>query len=115
MKKTQRQFWYSVSQPPSVGPRIGPSITPTPQTAIAAVCFSRGQVSSSTACASGTRNAPKAPCSTRNSTSWPSVPAAPHSIEATVKPITDARNRRRRPKRSARKPVSGMQIAVDTM
>src|SRR3984885_9458809 len=34
-KNTQRHEYESVSQPPSVGPMIGPSITPMPQIAIA--------------------------------------------------------------------------------
>ena len=42
MKKTQRQLYVSVSQPPSVGPRIGATTMPAPQIAIAAPCRSRG-------------------------------------------------------------------------
>ena len=34
-KNTQRQEKLSVSQPPSVGPMIGPSMTPMPQMAMA--------------------------------------------------------------------------------
>ncbi len=68
MKKTQRQLKLSVSQPPSVGPRIGPTMMPAPQIAIAWPCFSRGLMSSRTACDSGTSAAPKTPCSRRKST-----------------------------------------------
>ena len=39
----------------------------------------------------------------------------PQSTEATVKPATATRNTRLRPKRAARKPVSGVMIAAATM
>ena len=35
MKNTQRQLKLSVSQPPSVGPMIGPTMMPAPQIAMA--------------------------------------------------------------------------------
>jgi len=41
--------------------------------------------------------------------------AIPHSIDATVKPATQARKRRLRPNRPARKPVSGVMIAAATI
>ncbi len=90
-------------------------MTPMPQSAIAEPCFSRGYVSSSTACDSGTRLAPSAPCSARNTTSSVNEFAAPQSIEASVKPMTARANKRLRPKRSARTPVSGVKIAAATM
>jgi len=105
----------SVSQPPSAGPRIGPTVTPTPHIAIAEPCFSRGQVSSRTACDSGTSAAPNTPWSSRNSTISVSEPASPHSTEAAVKPTTEARNRRLRPNRAASQPVGGVMIAAATM
>jgi hypothetical protein len=39
----------------------------------------------------------------------------PHSIDATVKPATETRNRRLIPKRPARKPVGGVMIAAATI
>ncbi len=39
----------------------------------------------------------------------------PHSIEATVKPATETRNRRLSPNRPARKPVGGVMIAAATI
>ncbi len=69
----------------------------------------------STDCDSGTKAAPNAPCSTRNSTICVSVCAMPHSIDASVKPVTETRNRRLSPKRLARKPVGGVMIAAATM
>jgi hypothetical protein len=64
---------------------------------------------------SGTREAPKAPCSARNSTSCSSVWAAPHSIDTTVKPTTAITSTRRRPKRLAQKPAIGVMIAEHTI
>jgi hypothetical protein len=39
----------------------------------------------------------------------------PHNIEATVKPVIDARKRFFNPKRPAKKPVGGVMIAAATM
>lgn len=41
--------------------------------------------------------------------------AAPHSMEATVKPTTAHMNTRLRPRRAVRNPVSGMKMAAATM
>ncbi len=84
MKKTQRQSKFSVSQPPSSGPRIGPTMIPAPQIAIAWPTFSRGLMSSSTACDSGTSAAPNTPCSSRAATISTSEFASPQSAEAIV-------------------------------
>lgn len=115
MKKTQRQSKLSVSQPPSSGPRIGPTMMPAPQIAIAWPTFSRGLMSSSTACDSGTSAAPKMPCSSRAPTMPTSEVARPHSAEAMVKPITEMMNTRRRPQWPQSQPVSGSAIAEATM
>ena len=115
MKNTQRQSRLSVSQPPSAGPRIGPSTAPAPQTAIAWPCFSGGLMSSSTAWESGISAAPNSPWSRRNRTISARLVAMPHSIEATVKPAMEIRNTILRPSRSARKPVSGVMIVAATM
>ena len=62
-------------------------------------CRSFGLMLSSTVCDSGTSAAPNRPCKTRNSTICTSDWAMPHSIEATVKPATETRNRRLSPNR----------------
>ena len=67
------------------------------------------------ACDTGTKAAPKPPCRARNSTSWSSVWAAPHSIETMVKPTTQVESVRRKPKRVAQKPAKGVMIAEATM
>ncbi len=72
-------------------------------------------MSSRTACDSGTSPAPNAPWSRRKATISGSEVAAPHSIEATVKPDTAIMNSRLRPNRAARKPVGGVMIAAATM
>ena len=90
-------------------------MTPTPHNAMAEPCFSRGQVSSRTACDSGTSAAPQRPCSSRNRTIWPRVWARPHKTEATVNPATWTRNSRLRPNRPASQPVGGVMIAAATM
>ena len=94
---------------------MGPTITPTPHMAMADPCSSFGWVSSRTACESGTRLAPNTPCSRRKTTIWLRLWAAPHIIEARVKPTTDHMKTRLRPKRAVTKPVSGMKIAAATM
>ena len=55
------------------------------------------------------------PCRVRKATSCGSVWAAPHSIEAMVKPITELTRMRRTPKRTAQKPASGVAMAADTI
>ena len=67
------------------------------------------------ACDSGTSDAPKMPCSRRNSTICVSEPAMPHSAEAATKPRMLTSRYLRRPRRSVRKPVIGITIDDATM
>ena len=69
-------------------------------------------MSSMVACDSGTRAAPNMPCSRRNSTICSSDCAAPHSIEATVKPTRQTMNRFLRPNRAASQPTGAVMIAA---
>src|SRR5215472_8995391 len=94
---------------------IGPRIVPTPNTAMAWPWRSGGLICSSVACDSGTRPAPATPCSARKKTSSPRLVAAPHSAEATVKPMTEPRKTYLIPKRPASQPVSGIMIAAQTI
>ncbi len=64
-KNTQRHEYELVSQPPSVGPMIGPSMTPMPQIAIAEPRLAGGKMSSITAWLNGTSAAPNTPCNSR--------------------------------------------------
>ena len=88
---------------------------PAPQIAIAWPTFSRGLMSSSTACDSGTSAAPKMPCNSRAATMPTSEVASPQSAEATVKPITEMMNTRLRPQCPQSQPVSGSAMAEATM
>jgi hypothetical protein len=69
----------SVSQPPSVGPMIGPTMMPAPHMAMAWPWRSFGLMSSRKVCDSGTIAAPKTPCSSRKSTIVSRLQAIPQS------------------------------------
>ena len=94
---------------------IGPKIVPMPNTAMARPWRSGGLICNSVACDSGTRPAPATPCNARKKTSSPRLVAAPHSAEARVKPMTEARKIYLMPKRPASQPVSGIMIAAQTI
>ena len=90
-------------------------MTPMPQIAIAEPCFSRGLISMTTTCDSGTRAAPKTPCSRRAATISNKESDSPHRADATVKPTTDVMNTCFCPKRSTNQPVTGVAMAAATM
>ncbi len=94
---------------------MGAAITAMPQAAIADPWRSVGLMLSSTVCESGTRAAPKSPCSQRKITISATDCAMPQSMEAMVKPTTETMKRRLRPIRAVRNPVSGVAIAAATM
>ncbi len=114
-RNTARQSNVSVSQPPRVGPMIGPTMMPAPKMAMAWPSFSRGLMSIIVAWASGASTAPQMPCATRNSTISSRLVAMPQSSEAPVKPITANSSRLRRPMKSANQPVSGVAMAAATI
>ncbi len=64
---------------------------------------------------SGIRGPATAPCTTRAAISSGMLGASPHMIEATVNSIVASKNSRTWPRRSASRPVSGMEIAVATV
>ncbi len=115
MKNTQRQSSVSVSQPPSVGPMIGPTMMPAPHIAIAEPCRSFGLMSSRKVCDSGTIAAPNRPCSRRKNTMDSRFHDRPQAIELTVKPTIEVKNSSRRPMRSDSHPVTGVMMAAATM
>ncbi len=84
---------------------------PMPQIDIARACRSGGLISSITDCDSGPMNAALTPCRKRKATICSSDCAAPHAIEAMMKPMTAAMNSSRRPIRSASQPVIGIATA----
>ena len=67
------------------------------------------------ACETGTSAAPNPPCRARNSTSWSSVWAAPHSIDTMVKPMTQVESVRAGQSASALKPANGVMMAEATI
>ena len=104
-----------MSQPPSVGPITGPTMTPMPHSAITRPCCSRGNSLSSTTCDSGTSAAPNAPCTVRKSTISMRSVAMPHSIDTTVKPAMQTPSTALSPKRVPSQPASGVAIALMTI
>ena len=98
-----------------MGPNIGPTMTPTPQIAIAEPCFSGGLISNKTTWDNGTRAAPNTPCRSRAATISSSEFDIPQSTEASVKPLMDAKNMFLCPKRSTNQPVSGVAMAAATI
>jgi len=86
-----------------------------PNTAMACPWRSGGLICKRVACDSGISPAPATPCKARKRTSSPRLVAAPHSAEATVKPMTEIRKMYLMPNRPASQPVSGIMIAAQTM
>ena len=72
-------------------------------------------MSSITVCESGTSAAPNMPCSRRNATICSMLWAAPHSIEATVKPAAQTMNSFLRPNLVAVQPRGEVMIAAATI
>ena len=85
-------------QPPSVGPRIGATMMPMPNAAMAAPRLATGKLSSMIAWAIGTMAPPPSPCSIRATIRKPRLVAMPQSTDANVNSVTHSRNSRRRPK-----------------
>ena len=88
---------------------------PIPHTAI--ICDWRDGllVSIIAAWLSGAINAPVAPWSARKITISVTFCAMPHSIDDKTNPVTENRNSRREPTRSASQPVIGMATATATI
>ena len=72
-------------QPPSVGPRVGPTMTPTPKIAVAAPRSSNGKTSKRIAWAVEMSAPPPIPCRTREPTRVSRVWALPQKKDAVVK------------------------------
>src|ERR1700722_14438436 len=102
----------SVSQPPMTGPSTGPTITETPNRAIADPRSSTSYMSSRKPCDNGTSAAPKSPCIKRKATICSKDCDSPHRIEAMTKPAIAVSSTRLRPNRLARKPDGGVMIAA---
>jgi len=86
-----------------------------PNTAMAWPWRSGGLICKRVACDSGISPAPATPCTARKKTSSERLLAAPHSAEASVKPMTETRKMCLMPNRPASQPVSGIMIAAQTI
>ena len=84
LRKTHRQLYWSVIQPPRVGPTTGAIRAARPNSVIAMPCFSRGKLSSSTPWLEGCRPPPASPCTTRKKISCSRLVAIPHSPDEIV-------------------------------
>ena len=73
-----------MSQPPNVGPIVGPTMTPTPNSAMAMPASSGGNASNSTACDTVMSAPPPMPCTMRQKMSVPSECDAPQKNDAAV-------------------------------
>src|ERR1039457_7266885 len=85
------------------------------QNAIARPRCAGGKMSSMVDCDNGTSEAPKTPCTARYKTISVSVSAVPQSIDATVKPASETRNRFLRPKRADSQRTGAVTIPAATM
>jgi hypothetical protein len=98
-------------KPPTGGPIIGPIVAGSISQAIerTSSCFDTAR--SMTNRPTGDIIAPPAPCSMRAATSAQSVGACAHAIDPNVNNPIAARNTVREPKRSAMRPLAGINIA----
>ena len=101
-------------QPPSVGPRMGATMTPMEKAAMAAPRRAGGKLSMRTACAMGWSAPPPAPWSTRARISISRLVAAPHAADAAVKNSVQVRRTRLRPKRLPSQAVMGSTMALES-
>ena len=93
---------------------MGPTITPMPHTAMAALALARVDVEQDRLRQRHQRGAEDALQQPR-ATICVSVSDRPHSAEATVKPAMAMPSRRLTPSRSDSQPVSGVAIAAATI
>ena len=111
MKKIQRQETSSTSQPPRIGPTIGPISIGTPITLI-----TRPMRSGPAACVrivmpAGMIMPPPSPCSTRKPIRAPMLHAVAQSTEPVTNKAIAVMYNRLVPKRSAAQPVIGITVA----
>ena len=104
-----------MSQPPRIGPPIGPSSIGIPPTATRRPSRFGPASRVITAKLSGTSMPPPAPCTIRNMMSSSIVGAIAHSSEPSVKMRTEVMKSRLLPNRSAAHPVIGITVANASM
>ena len=96
-----------MSQPPTVGPTIGDTITPRPQMAMAIPRWRGGKISMRIAWESGMRGPPPRPWRSRAPTRNSRLGATPDRRELAMKTVVESRKKRRRPRRATSQPVAG--------
>ena len=111
MKKIQCQEKSSTSQPPRIGPKIGPSSIGMPITAITRPTRSTPAARVRIVMPAGMIMPPPKPCSTRKKISDSADHARPDSIEPSANSASEIMYSRLVPKRSAAQPVSGITVA----
>ena len=114
IRNTQRQDQVSVSQPPSIGPRIGAKMMPTATTENARPRCDGSNVSRMMDCWFGCSPPPKKPCSRRNTTSSLRLVAMPHRNEHTVNMATHSRKYCLRPSSRPNQPEIGSTMPLAT-
>src|ERR1700748_2787395 len=97
-----------------VGPTVGPTTAPKPNSAVAVPICSRGQVSTSMACDVEIKPPPATPCNILNITSSLSPVAFPHKNEAMVNTTIEVIKYCLRPKRLPNQPDIGNIITFAT-
>ena len=95
MKNSQRQSWYSVIQPPTVGPRVGASVETMPRIAGTAARFGPSNIAKPVANTSGTIAPPVKPCRALKAIIELMSHARPHSRLEMVKSAAEAVNSQR--------------------
>ena len=111
MMKIQCQLATSISQPPRIGPAIGPSSIGTPSTAITRPIRCGPAARVMIVMPSGMSMPPPRPCSTRKLISEPMLQAMAQAMEPSRNRTSASMYRRLVPNRSAAQPVSGITVA----
>ena len=111
IRKIHGQLYVSISQPPRMGPEMGPSSIGIPSTAISRPSRLGPASRVRMVNVRGINIPPPSPCMTRNVISVVMLGAIAHNAEPSVKNNTDPMNRRLVPNRSAAQPASGMTVA----
>ena len=111
MKKIQRQETSSTSQPPRIGPTIGPSSIGTPMTLMIRPTRCGPAARVRIVMPAGMSIPPPRPWRTRKTISDSADQARPDRIEPHRNSASDSMYSRFVPKRSAAQPVTGMTVA----
>ncbi len=111
IRKIQCQLAMPISQPPRIGPAIGPSSMGTPRTAITRPTRSGPAARVMIVMPRGISIPPPRPWTTRNAISGPMPQAVAQSTEPQTKSTIDMMKSRLVPNRSAAQPVIGMTVA----